>query len=1785
MKTTITQNQIFRSFSRLQRSCCSAVFLLLFLLSASSSWGQITVPINTTGNGTWTCPAGVTSITVECWGGGGGGGVTRGKLFQSAGGGSGGGYVKVTYEVVPGTSYDYSIGAGGSSDNNGSRTWFVSNSAINAVGGRKGGQPANSDGLIGAYTTGTGGALQTTGNLGTGNGIVLISSSYASAGLNGSTSSSGAGSFGAGSGGNGGTAVSGTTGVGSNGNAGTAPGGGGSGARNNNNNISRSGGAGGNGKIVITYTCPANAGTLSGTETVCTGSTTTFSSNVLGGTWSSGTLSVATINPSTGVITPVSAGTSIMTYTVTGTGGCTTRTATRTVTVSATPTNITISPASATICNGQIQSLVASGGIINTTQTSLSSGSINLAIPDNSTAGVSNTLAISGIPSNASITKIDVTFSLTHAWLNDTEITLTAPNGKIITLASDQGPAGSGTYSNAVITSDNSALALSTTSTPITGTYKANATAAGSLIGSFGTNLTQTFSDLFSTQNGNWIITAFDDTGSDLGTLNSWSIVITYGTPQTTWTPTTSLYSDAAATTPYTGTVASTVYAMPAANTTYTATATSGNCTTTKTSTVTLNTSPTTTNASICAGGSGLITVTSSCADLTNQTSGPRDATSGTNVTGVGSIAWTNPGNIAGAGTAGMSVSSSATTNYLRGTGYGFAIPSNAIINGITLNIRKSSSGTTSPYLRDSEVKLVKGNAILSTNKAVTGTNWSNDNVLATNTYGSSTDLWNTTWTPAEINASNFGAVLAATNASTNNSRTATVDWMQITVTYTLPGSLEWYTVSSGGTSIGTGSTFNPVGVANSGLANTNTAGTTSYYVACSTAAGACRAVANFEIKPTPNNATGTNGSSTVSSCPPAGGTAVAITADAGVGNTIKWYDEEGDLLSDSGLRVSPYSPLVLENTIFYAEAYNNNGCASSRIPVEAKLFKTSSWLGGNIAKPTDWFTAANWDCNLVPDASTNVVIPSGKTVSISYRPNQIGAAAYTVTLQGNASLTVIEDHNLTVTNKVTVASGATFTVENDASLVQTDDVTNEGNITVQKSTPSNRLLKRFDAVLWSSPVVQNLQAISTGTPDAYFMEHNPQANSWSAVSNPASANFTKGKGFLIRTPSTFTTTATQQWSVNFTGVPNNGNVTLSAGSTGATEKYLLVGNPYPSAISIAAFRAANTNITGVFYFYRKPNGVTGISGYGTLAANGQFSTNDAENLVGALTPGDVIASGQGFFVAMKSDNNNGEVYFTNAMRVANDHGTFNRMNTNLDSYKLIVKTPVGGNSQMIMNYDSETTNGYDVGYDAVAFTDGTTDFSSIMANEKYRIQSKGEYNAADVIPVQFKTGAAGEHRIKLQDAQGVFAADQMVIIKDNLTGVQHNLTANGDYVFTATAGTFTNRFEVIYQQAYYTALQANSCGATIANMNSLVYADLVNGATGYRFKVVNNTTSAVQTIDRPQHWFAFNMLSAYDYNTPYTISVQVQKDGVWTGYYGATCTVNSPNIAATGIMQINPSQCGMTLPTIGTVIATTPVAGATGYKFRITNTTANAMGNNLVQEITRTNHWFTLAMLTRYNYGSSYAIEVAVKTTAGYTPYGNACTVYAPAVPTLASCGQTVATSTTLVRTTATNLATQYRFQVTRIATQETITFDTANYWFSFRVNVPGYAAGEQYGVRVAVMTAGAWSPYGDACDITAPIATARTTEEAAPSEANLFKPVAYPNPFASTFGISLATPSADVIHVMVYDLQGRLIEKQNVFVSQLDSLQIGTNYPSGDYLLVVAQGANIKSSHIHKD
>ncbi|MDO8317373.1 MAG: Ig-like domain-containing protein, partial [Flavobacterium sp.] len=107
--------------------------------------------------------------------------------------------------------------------------------------------------------------------------------------------------------------------------------------------------------------CPTTAGSLSGNQSLCVGGangTSTFSSTVSGGTWSSSNDGVATVNSTTGLVTGVGGGTATITYTISG-SGCTTRTATRTVTVSPPLTNNNVSYNNGT--SGQVNATANEG--------------------------------------------------------------------------------------------------------------------------------------------------------------------------------------------------------------------------------------------------------------------------------------------------------------------------------------------------------------------------------------------------------------------------------------------------------------------------------------------------------------------------------------------------------------------------------------------------------------------------------------------------------------------------------------------------------------------------------------------------------------------------------------------------------------------------------------------------------------------------------------------------------------------------------------------------------------------------------------------------------------------------------------------------------------------------------------------------------------------------------------------------------------------------------------------------------------------------------------------------------------------------------------------------------------------------------------------------------------------------------------------------------------------------------------------------------------------------------
>ena len=76
----------------------------------------------------------------------------------------------------------------------------------------------------------------------------------------------------------------------------------------------------------------------------------------------------------------------------------------------------------------------------------------------------------------------------------------------------------------------------------------------------------------------------------------------------------------------------------------------------------------------------------------------------------------------------------------------------------------------------------------------------------------------------------------------------------------------------------------------------------------------------------------------------------------------------------------------------------------------------------------------------------------------------------------------------------------------------------------------------------------------------------------YNVVSAPATTDFASGAGYLIRTPNTWAATTPTTFNGVFTGVPNNGDIsyTMAVGASGF--RYNLVGNPYPSPISISSF-------------------------------------------------------------------------------------------------------------------------------------------------------------------------------------------------------------------------------------------------------------------------------------------------------------------------------------------------------------------------------------------------------------------------------------------------------------------------------------------------------------------------------------------------------------------------------------------------------------------------------------
>lgn len=293
---------------------------------------------------------------------------------------------------------------------------------------------------------------------------------------------------------------------------------------------------------------------------------------------------------------------------------------------------------------------------------------------------------------------------------------------------------------------------------------------------------------------------------------------------------------------------------------------------------------------------------------------------------------------------------------------------------------------------------------------------------------------------------------------------------------------------------------------------------------------------------------------------------------------------------------------------------------------------------------------------------------------------------------------------------------------------------------------------------------------------------------------------FSAGKGYLIQLPKEHPITPTT-YSGTFYGVPNNGtiNIELKAG-------FNLAGNPYPSCINVAAFIDANTATTGTLYLLKKMDPGSSVTSYATLTKAAYVSNGSKSDdaVLGYFEAGDesnwFLNSAQGFLVYAPNDS---KLIFTNSMRRIGRSEPDEKHPENSSPkkgwYWLNLNAEDGIYSQMAVGYSAEGSLSVDYGMDG---RNVNQDFhlSSLIDNNDYAIQGRPEFDAIDVVPLSYKVGKEGKYSVSIDHVVGLFEGNaQAIYLRDKAKKKVHNLTV-GAYSFFSEAGTFADRFEIVYE-------------------------------------------------------------------------------------------------------------------------------------------------------------------------------------------------------------------------------------------------------------------------------------------------------------------------------------------------------------------------------------------------
>jgi hypothetical protein len=313
-----------------------------------------------------------------------------------------------------------------------------------------------------------------------------------------------------------------------------------------------------------------------------------------------------------------------------------------------------------------------------------------------------------------------------------------------------------------------------------------------------------------------------------------------------------------------------------------------------------------------------------------------------------------------------------------------------------------------------------------------------------------------------------------------------------------------------------------------------------------------------------------------------------------------------------------------------------------------------------------------------------------------------------------------------------------------------------------------------------------------------------------------------------------------------FEGKPNNGTILIDAVDTGGAGSVsgvsgtsTLLGNPYASALDARQFIEDNTDadpttgtIDGTLLLWEHWGGDSHVrfyyeGGYAYInrlttvrAEQYPYSTDMSTMPGGTKRPSFYIAPGQGFFAEVI---NAGDIEFNNGQRVFKKESDAAPENPEAGSvfFKNGPPTSPSSSSQeeekyqllrlelsmsdtssrtMVLGFhDTFTDNGREYGFDGgFVTTPLVNDLGSLLNGDQYVIQALAPITNDKVVNLTFTASGTETYTIKSIEIANI-DPNQELYLRDNLLGIAYNLRNEEGYNFNSEAGTFNDRFNVVF--------------------------------------------------------------------------------------------------------------------------------------------------------------------------------------------------------------------------------------------------------------------------------------------------------------------------------------------------------------------------------------------------